>query len=77
MDRFRWQRDALTTLLEQAPLDDEPTAPEEEKSAREARAEIARGDVLSADDIRRQVARAQARPDGAVVPDRSLMRFPL
>jgi hypothetical protein len=54
--RRRGQRDALGELLERAPLDDEPTTPEEDKSAREARAEIARGEVLSADEIRRQVA---------------------
>jgi hypothetical protein len=54
--RRRGQRDALGELLERAPLDDEPTTPEEDESAREARAEIARGEVLSADEIRRQVA---------------------
>jgi hypothetical protein len=54
--RRRGQRDALGELLERAPLDDEPTTPEEDKSAREARAEIARGEVLPADEIRRQVA---------------------
>jgi hypothetical protein len=45
--RRRGQRDALGELLEGAPLDDEPTTPEEGESAREARAEIARGEVLS------------------------------
>jgi len=54
--RRRGQRDALADLLERAPLDDEPTTPEEDESALEARAEIARGEVLSADEIRRQVA---------------------
>jgi hypothetical protein len=54
--RRRGQRDALGELLERAPLDDEPTTPEEDESAREARVEIARGEVLSADEIRRQVA---------------------
>lgn len=54
--RRRGQRDALAELLERAPLDDEPTTPEEDEAAREARAEIARGEVLSADEIRRQVA---------------------
>jgi len=54
--RRRGQCDALGELLERAPLDDEPTTPEEDQSAREARAEIARGEVLSADEIRRHVA---------------------
>lgn len=54
--RRRQQHDALGEMLERAPLDDEPTTPEEDEGAREARAEIARGDVLSADEIRREVA---------------------
>lgn len=54
--RRRGQRDALAELLERAPLDDELTTPDEDESAREARAGIARGEVLSADEIRRQVA---------------------
>lgn len=54
--RRRRQRDALAELLERAPLDDEPTMPDEDESVREARAEIARGEVLSADEIRRQIA---------------------
>ena len=54
--RRRGQRDALAELLERAPLDDEPTTPEEDEATHEARAEIARGEVLSADEIRRQVA---------------------
>ncbi len=54
--RRRGQRDALGEMLERAPLDDEPTTPKEYEGVREARAEIARGDVLSADEIRRKVA---------------------
>ncbi len=54
--RRRQQRDALGELLERAALDDEPTTPGEDESAREARAEIARGEVFSADEVRRQVA---------------------
>jgi hypothetical protein len=54
--RRRQQHDALGEMLERAPLDDEPTTPEEAEGVREARAEIARGDVLSADEIRREVA---------------------
>jgi hypothetical protein len=54
--RRRGQRDALGELLEGAPMDDEPTTPEEDASVLEARAEVARGEVLSADEIRREVA---------------------
>ena len=54
--RRREQRDALGELLQGVRLDDEPTTPEEDEGVREARAEIARGDVLSADEIRREVA---------------------
>lgn len=54
--RRRQRYDALGEMLERAPLDDEPTTPEEDEGVREARAEIARGDVLSADEIRREVA---------------------
>jgi hypothetical protein len=54
--RRRGQRDALGELLDRAPIDDEPTTPEEDEGVRGARAEIERGDVLSADEIRREVA---------------------
>ncbi|MGH9030254.1 MAG: hypothetical protein ACRDV4_11655 [Acidimicrobiales bacterium] len=47
--------DPLTTLLESAPLEDEPSSPEEEQGAAEARAEIARGELVSADEIRREL----------------------
>lgn len=48
--------DSLTAMLESAPLDDEPSSPEEEQGAAEARAEIARGEVISADEIRHELA---------------------
>ena len=54
--RHRDGRDGLAELLERAPLDDEPTTPDEEEGVREAREQIARGEVLSADEIRRRVA---------------------
>lgn len=54
--RRREQRDALGELLDRSPIDDEPAMPEEDEGVREARAEIERGDVLSADEIRREVA---------------------
>jgi hypothetical protein len=46
--------DPLTRFLAAAPIDDEPSSPEEEQGVAEARAEIARGEVISADDIRRE-----------------------
>lgn len=49
-------RDALSELLDAAPVDDEPTTPDEDDGAREARDELARGDVFSAEDIKREVA---------------------
>lgn len=54
--RRRDERDGLAELLERAPIDDEPTTPDEEEGVREAREQISRGEVLSADEIRRRVA---------------------
>lgn len=54
--RRRSDRDALAELLDRASVDDEPTTPEEDEGAREASAQIARGEVISADEIRREVA---------------------
>jgi len=47
-------RDSLTELLDNAPLDDEPTIPVEEEGVAEARAEIERGELISAEEIRRE-----------------------
>jgi hypothetical protein len=46
----------LDELLDKAPLDDEPTTPEEDAGAREAREEIARGETISAEEIKRELA---------------------
>lgn len=51
----RGERDALGELLDAAPPDDEPPTPEEDEGVREARAEIARGDVFSAEEIKREI----------------------
>jgi hypothetical protein len=51
----RGERDALAELLEAAPPDDEPTTPDEDEGARQAKVEIARGDVFSADEIKREI----------------------
>ncbi len=50
------ERDALDELLANAPVDDEPTTPEEDEGAREARGQIARGEVFSAEQIKREIA---------------------
>jgi hypothetical protein len=50
------RRDALGELLASAPVDDEPTTSDEDAGAAEARAQIARGEVFSAEDIRREFA---------------------
>jgi hypothetical protein len=46
--------DPLSLLLENAPLDDEASAPEEDQGVAEAREQIARGELISADEIRRE-----------------------
>jgi hypothetical protein len=56
LDYLASRRDALAELLENAPLDDEPTTPEEEEGLREAREQVARGEVVSAEEIRREFA---------------------
>jgi hypothetical protein len=48
--------DSLTRLLDNAPEDDEPTTPKEDALAREALAAVARGEVISAEEIRREFA---------------------
>jgi hypothetical protein len=51
--RRRGDPDTLGELLQKAPLDDEPTPPEEQQGVREAKAQIERGDLFSADEIKR------------------------
>lgn len=60
--RRRQQHDALGEMLDRAPLDDEPTTPEEDEGVREARAEVARGDGLGPGTERHDNARPLARP---------------
>jgi hypothetical protein len=43
-------------LLANAPLDDEPTMADEEPGLRQARDQAARGDMVSAEEIRREFA---------------------
>ena len=51
----RQERDSLTDLLENAPEDDEPTSAEEEEGVREAREQVERGEVFSAEEIKREI----------------------
>lgn len=44
--------DPLTVLLDNAPLDDEPTTPEEEAAVQEALEAAARGETISLDELR-------------------------
>lgn len=48
--------DALSRFLESAPVDDEPVSLEEEAAVQQARDELARGEVVSAEEIRREFA---------------------
>lgn len=52
----RREDESLTELLDNAPADDEPTSAEEEAGVREARSEYQRGEVFTADEIRREIA---------------------
>ena len=49
--------DAMLQHLLAAPLDDEPTTPDEDAGAREARQEYRRGEFLSADEAKRELLR--------------------
>lgn len=51
----RQSREALTEFLDNAPLDDEPTTPEEEALVQEARDEIARGETISLEQLKREL----------------------
>jgi len=48
--------DSVAELFDQAPEDDEPTTPEEDRSAREAWAEYERGESIPLDEARRELA---------------------
>jgi len=47
--------DPLTVLLDNAPLDDEPTTPEEEVAVQEALEAAARGETISLDELRAEL----------------------
>ena len=47
--------DPLTVLLDNAPLDDEPTTPEEELAVQEALEAAARGETISLDELRAEL----------------------
>lgn len=48
-------RDPLTVLLDNAPIDDEPVTEEEERAVQEARDEIARGETISLEQLKREL----------------------
>jgi hypothetical protein len=47
--------DAVRTALERAPLDDEPMTDEDRDALAEARAARVRGDVVTTEELRRQL----------------------
>lgn len=47
--------DALTRLLDDAPLDDEPTSPEEEAAVQEAVEAAARGETITLEELRAEL----------------------
>lgn len=46
----------LDELLDNAPIDDEPETEEERRAVAEAREELRRGEVISAEEIKREIA---------------------
>jgi hypothetical protein len=50
------RHDELGALLDSAPVDDEPSTPEEEAAVQLAREELARGETISLDEIRAELA---------------------
>jgi hypothetical protein len=47
--------DPVAVSLAPAPIDDEPLTPEDEAALAEAEADVARGDLLSTDELRREL----------------------
>jgi hypothetical protein len=50
------RHDQLDALLDSAPVDDEPSTPEEEAAVQLAREELQRGETVSLDEIRAELA---------------------
>ncbi|HEV2973807.1 MAG TPA: hypothetical protein VGX69_02290 [Solirubrobacteraceae bacterium] len=50
------RHDELGALLDSAPVDDEPSTPEEEAAVQTGREELARGETVSLDEIRSELA---------------------
>lgn len=50
------RHDELEELLDSAPVDDEPSTPEEEAAVQLAREQLARGETVSLDEIRSELA---------------------
>ena len=49
-------RDPVAEMLENAPLEDEPISEEEERLVEEGRQDIARGDTVSLEAVRRELS---------------------
>ncbi len=49
------EQDPLLRILENAPLDDEPTTPEEDASCKEAWEEYKRGEYMTAEEAEREL----------------------
>jgi len=65
VERFvRWliaeEADPMARLLAEAPVDDEPLMPEEEAALEEARASVARGEVVPYEEVIRVLHRREA-----------------
>jgi hypothetical protein len=50
------RHDELDALLDSAPVDEEPSTPEEEAAVQVAREQLARGETVSLDEIRAELA---------------------
>jgi hypothetical protein len=50
----RWRDDPVALALAAAPFDDEPESPEERTAIEQARDEVRRGDVVSAEEVWRE-----------------------
>ena len=68
--------DALGDLLAKAPLDDEPTTADEEAGLVEARDQAARGDVVSAEEVRRVAADQSDREEMRIVREQMIELAP-
>jgi len=55
LEYLRDEGDPLLKLLANAPIDDEPSSPEEDESCRQAWEECQRGEYTTAEDLKREL----------------------